>query len=33
MMEINDLILVGLENLQRIIQRGSRGLTPAELKW
>jgi len=32
-MEINDLILDGLENLQRIIQRGIGGLNPAELKW
>jgi DinB superfamily len=32
-MDINDLFLDGLENLQRIIQRGSHGLTPAELKW
>ena len=32
-MEINDLILDGLENLQRMIQKGTGGLTPAELKW
>jgi hypothetical protein len=32
-MEINDLILDGLENLQRIIQRGIGGLTPEELKY
>ena len=32
-MEINDLVLDGLENLQRIIQRGTDGLTPAESKW
>ena len=32
-MEINDLLLDGLENLQRMIQKGTGGLTPAELKW
>lgn len=32
-MEINDLILDGLDNLQRIIQRGIGGLNPEELKW
>jgi hypothetical protein len=32
-MEINDLILDGLENLQRMIQKGTDGLTPAELKY
>ena len=32
-MEINDLILDGLENLQRMIQKGTGELTSAELKW
>ena len=32
-MEINDLLLDGLDNLQRLVQKGTSGLTPAELKW
>jgi len=32
-MEINDLILDGLENLQRMIKKGTGELTSAELKW
>jgi hypothetical protein len=32
-MEINDIILDGLENLQRMIQKGTSELTSAELKW
>ena len=32
-MEISDLLLDGLENLLRLVQKGTDGLTPAELKW
>ena len=32
-MEINDLLLDGLDNLQRLVQKGTSGLTPAQFKW